>query len=240
MTLSDIKNRITFYTSTTSGASGQFNETQRLISINKAYDDIHVLILQSVDSIDFDDKNKTDFPILTTDLVANQQDYGLPSSAFKVKRLEATYDNIEWKRLIAFDNNEISDATDTTTIANDFNTDRPRYDMQSNSLFLYPIPTSNIIGGLKIWIDRNVTQFTSSDLTAGTAEPGFDKNFHDLIAMKASYDYLISKTDNFATADRLKNEIREMELRLAEHYGSKDRDTQMYWSAANVGTAEWD
>jgi len=241
MTLADITNRISFYTSATAGASGQFKDADRLIAINKAYNDVHIKILQSMDEVDFDDANNTtDFPILTTDLVASQQDYKLPTDVTNVKRLEITFDGTTWNRVTPFDINEDSNGTSTTNINDDFSSENPYYDLMAGSLLLYPIPDTSVTGGLKIWIDRNVTEFTSGDVSAGTKEPGFDKQFHNLIALKASIDWLIAKTDNFATSDRLEREALDMEIMLIEQYGRKQKDRNAALGAANIGTAEWE
>ena len=48
--------------------------------INSHYHKVVSMILSAQDMSDFDDGNHTDFPIISTDLVADQPDYGLPLS----------------------------------------------------------------------------------------------------------------------------------------------------------------
>jgi len=245
MTLDDITKRITFYTGATGGASGQFADADRLIAINKAYNDINILILQSEDEWDFDDKNRTlNFPILTTSLTAGQQDYTLPSTISgqasdisKLKRVEITYDGSNWYRANPLDINEYDKAvSETTNISGDFVTTAPYYDLQYNSIFLYPIPSADSSAGLKIWVNRSLTEFTSDDLGTNptTTRPGFDRQFHDMVALKPSIDWLNVKTENFATADRLKREYQEMEVKLLNYYGSKQKDRNYMFKAEYI------
>lgn len=179
------------------------------------------MILQSQDEWDYDDSNKTDFPILTTDTVASQQDYGLPTGTLKIKRLEVSYDGTTWKVASPLDINQYGKGTDTTAIATNFTVDSPYYDVLGSSLMLYPIPSSAITKGLKIWIDRTATEFTSGDVTTGTKLPGFDVNFHDLLPLGVAYDWLVAKQPE--KAGNIWAEIQDMEARLKNHYSTKQK-----------------
>ena len=70
MTIGDISTYITFLTN---ADVNSFTNAKRLITVNKHYNDVHTLILESQDEWDYDDSAYTDYPILTTNLVANQQ-----------------------------------------------------------------------------------------------------------------------------------------------------------------------
>lgn len=227
MTLAEITARITFLTGASSGASGQYKDSDRLININKAYNEIQTLILSSQDESDFDDKNNTTFSSATTNIISGQKDYALPASCLTVRRVDVTYDGATWYKAIPFDAMETTEPLDTTSVLNNFESTTPYYDIRNNSIVLYPVPTQNVTAGLKIWTDRYVTEFTSSDMSAGTASPGFDRLFHDLIPLKVSYDWLLVKTNKAGEIDRLNNQIKEMEAALKEHYGKKQLDRQM-------------
>jgi hypothetical protein len=219
MNLNEINSRITFYTG---AGTTQYASADRVIAINKAIDDVQTMILQSQDEWDFDDKNNSNFPILTTNLVANQQPYALPSDTLKVKRLEVTYDGTNWRKVHPIDVNEIAHATDATSVKNNFSQDNPFYDLQSTQLMLYPIPDADVTGGIKIWTERTMTAFTSSDLSAGTATPGFDRQFHEMVALSVALDWAIAKgTQN---RDILKGQLSEYEQRLKQYYGDKQLD----------------
>lgn len=215
MTLADISQRTNFYTNTT---TNQYVAADRLVALNNAIDKVHTMILESQDEWNFDDSNKTDLPTLTTSLVASQADYGLPTSLLKANRAEITYDGTTWKQLQPIDKNEITGAISSVP----FTTSNPFYDIEGNSVILYPTPTANVTGGLKLWISRNVTAFTSSDVTTGTATPGFDRNFHEIVPLMMSYDWALAKGG--ANVNLLQGQIQDLEGRLRRHYGTKQKD----------------
>lgn len=221
MTLSDITNMITFYTGV---GTTEYSNANRVININRWIQKITTMILSSQDGWDYDDINIGDYPILTSSLVANQQDYTLPASEkiLQIKRVEISYDGTNWRRAFPMDINERQKQTDTTSISNDFSTSEPYYDIQYNAIFLYPIPTSAVSGGLKLWVSREHTTFTASDLTTGTAEPGFDEPFHEMVAIGASFEYAVAK--NQANSNNLKALLTESEIRLKQYYGKKEKE----------------
>jgi hypothetical protein len=199
-----------------------------LVDINSWYERIVMAILRSQDDWEFDDSNKSDFPILTADLVANQQDYSLPVSCLKVQRLELAYDGVTPYKAEPIDVGMISKGTSPTEIAQWANTNRPYYDIRYSSIFLYPIPTANTANstGLKIWIGRGINEFTSADLSSGVASPGFDSIFHPLLAYGVAHDRAIAKS--LTNADRIDKELQLLLQELATYYGRKDED--MVWS----------
>lgn len=199
-----------------SGVAARLAEFTRYINAN--YDKVVTMILQSQDEWNYDDSNHTDLPILTANLVASQQDYALPA-ALKVSRGEITFDGTEWKRLTPIDKNQISSATDTTSIANDFDQSQPYYDLTAQSLMLYPIPDANVTAGLKLWITRNVDAFTTADTTQ---EPGIDRAFHDMIAIGAARDWGLSKGKQ--NTNQLSQMFTDFEKRIRQHYGTKQKD----------------
>lgn len=201
-----------------SGNSTLLAEFTRRINVSQNV--IVSQILASQDEWDFDDPNYTDYPIATTSLVADQQSYIMPTSLdlLQIKRVEITYDGTNWYRAEAFDINESGRATNTADISQNFVTTQPYYDTQYNALFLYPIPSQNVTAGLKIWFSRNVDQFTASDTSQ---EPAIDKPFHDMIAVKASLDYALSK--GLKNKNDLKVMFDEFTTRLQRYYSQKNK-----------------
>lgn len=222
----------------------QYTAANRLISTNRWYQKIITIILDAMDGWDFDDSNKTDYPIATANLVASQQDYAFPSGILKVKRVEATYDGTNWFKAEPFDINQHSGATNTTSIAANFTVSQPFYDLESSALKLYPIPTANVTAGLKIWYAREPAEFTSAEVTTGTKEPGFDKPFHIMLALGMCYDWFSAKDVN-AGVTRNKGiivgqqgvvnaELQDYEARLRKYYGSKQTDSALALKAGFV------
>lgn len=233
MTLADINARVTFLTNAT---VTDYTYQNRTINLNKWYYQVQTWILQSQDEWDFDDKNlTTNFPIATTALVANVPDYNLPTSLIKVKRVEITYDGTNYHVASPLDVGTLSNPTDTTSISANFTTDNPYYDIQGESIVLYPIPTANQAAGLRVFFDRSVTPFTytsesSNQLLTGTASPGFDAQFHDIIALGMSYEWNSAKKQDKS----LLTDINLMKLDLQNHYGSKQKDRVLTLGASYV------
>lgn len=228
MTLADINQRITFLT----GASvTQYTYQDRTINLNKWYYNIQNLILQSQDDWNFDDLNATTLPFGTTNLVANQNDYALPSTILKLDRVEVTYDGTNWYEATPLDPAQRSDVLKSS----DFAQSQPYYDVNGSSIIVYPTPATNVSNGLKIFIDRAVTAFTfsseaSNELLTGTKTPGFDIMFHDLLSLGASYEFNSAKRGDKS----LYQDIQIMISDLKRHYSTKDKDTQLIMRAADV------
>lgn len=229
MTISEIQNQIFLLTNST---SNDFADSDLLASVNRYYNKALAIILRSSDSWDYDDTSNTDFPIVTANLVADQQAYTLPTDALKIKRVEVTYDGTNWYKAEPFDINQRGDATDSTSVNNDFSSTQPFYDLQYGALFLYPIPTSNVSGGLKIWMTRELTEFTSGDLSTGTKTPSLAVMFHEYLAMGPAYEFGLAK--GMPQVTRFREEVQRIEAEMASYYSDKDIDTSVRLGKAYV------
>lgn len=154
----------------TSSDPGSYTNTQMLVDINAWYEHAVMVILRSRDDWEFDDSNHTDYPILTGDVVANQQDYQLPVSCIKIQRLELAYNGVTPYKAEPIDIGMISKGTSPTQIQQWANTNRPYYDIRYGSVFLYPVPIATTTGntGMKIWISRNIVEFVPNDIYTQT------------------------------------------------------------------------
>lgn len=228
MTISDINSYVTFRTGADTTA---FPAATRLYLTNRWYHKVAVMILTAMGSADFDDANRTDYPEVTTNLVASQQDYTLPTTALRLKRVEAKLDGSTWYPVTPFDLNDNAYATDTTSVARDFSVQDPYYDLTANAIKLYPIPASNVTAGLKIWYSREVAEFTSGEVSTGTKEPGFDEPFHVMVALGICYDWFAAKDPSPTRLNPILAELAEYEARLKKHYQSKI--TSLAWDAGS-------
>lgn len=214
-----------------SGDTTKLKEFTRLININ--YHKTVTMIFQSMDEWDFDDPNHGDRGFIKTyDLVSGQEYVQLPVSdkILKVKRAEIKLDNVTWYRAWPIDVNEFGQATsETSNIANNFEKTRPFYDLQGQYVYIYPIPDTNVTGGLKLWISREIDEFSTSDTTQ---EPGIDEPFHEMIAIGASLDYSLAK--GLSNAGNLAGKMADYEARLRQYYGSKQEDRQLVLKANYV------
>lgn len=212
-----------------SGNTSKKQHFTRLLNI--WYHRAITIILTSQDEWQYDDNNNTDLPSLRKNLVANQRDYGLPISdkLMKVERLEVTYDGVNWYKAEPLEKGEIGVAITGTDIDARFSTTKPFYDLEGNSLFLYPKPTTNVTAGLRIWMLRDVREFTTSDTSL---EPSFDRDFHRFLSLGASYDWCFAK--GLPQTPVLKQELMEMEGKIRQFFGKKQEDRQGALGAAYI------
>lgn len=216
----------------TTGISGNAQRLQDFTRlINSRYQQVVVMILKAQNSWDYDDINHTDFPILTTSLVDAQQDYSLPASEkiLKLKRVEITYDGTNWYKAEPLDIGTIGEATGTTSISANFSKLSPFYDIQYNSIFLYPIPDAAVANGLKLWVTREVDEFVNTDTTQ---EPGIDEPFHRMLAIGAAMDWAIAK--GLGVKNDLMALYQDYERRLGDYYGAKQTDKDMRFSPGYI------
>jgi len=155
-------------------------------NLNQSYHDVTRLIWESSGAWQFDDSNKSDFPIATTNLVDTKQDYELPSLARRIERIEVKNSSGDYKKLNQIDQHDVPSA-----LSEFKETDGMPYyyDLLGSSVFLYPAPSSSDVttsNGLKILFQRDVDEFTTSDTTA---VPGFPTQFHRILSYSAALDY---------------------------------------------------
>lgn len=161
-------------------------------SINAYYDLFVTEILESMDDWDFG----ADYA--TTDLVASQQEYSFPSDILKIKSVEVTYDGSTWYKAAFMDVNEKGSPNDSTSITDEFTQSEPFVDIMDNSLMLYPIPTSAVTAGLKIYYEKLPTA-----LSADASTPTFARPFHIGLAYGGAKDWLEQHIDAAGNVARL-------------------------------------
>lgn len=171
------------------------------------------LIQQSDYQWVWDDSNQTDLPIETTSLVNGQQDYGIGSDTRKIDRIQVLSEDGVSSVLQRLPYIEGSlDAVFAQDALPKY------YDLLGESILLYPTPNYNKAAGLKIYPRRSASLFLYTDTTK---EPGFDEQFHDYIALGASYEYLVSKTDRENDTQRIQNMILSMEEDMKRFYSRR-------------------
>lgn len=195
--------------------------------INLALDDVFSKIFKVGGTWQFDDSNQTDYPIITTNLVSGQRDYSFTTDGsgnlildiYKVVVTTPGGLGVEIKPIDqqaphtaninpdSFIDNQNASGTPT------------RYDKTANGIFLDPIPNYNSTNGLKIFINREGSYFTTADTTK---KPGFAGLFHEYLALHASYRY--ARANGFAGVQRFQNDLILMGQEIMTYYGNRERD----------------
>jgi hypothetical protein len=177
-------------------------------------------ILQSNDAWDFDDLNNASPAILPINIVGGTAGYSITAGVLNIKRVEVCYDGSNYVVAAPID----IPTTESSQTAASYSEGSPRYDLNGNTITIYPTPANSVTSGIKIWADRVVTKFSytseaNNDLLTGTKIPGFDENYHDILAMGTAYEWNSYKKNDKS----LMNDIVIMKNDLQNHYGNKDK-----------------
>lgn len=165
-------------------------------------------IILSSDDFDWDDPTRSDFPIATTPLVAGQRDYQFDSISFlKLKRVDITYDGVNYYRAEPFDSATYQEGlgNDTNTDAN-FDKSHPKYDPKSFGFWLYPrASAADVAAGAKARIEytRAYDEYTYDDTTK---QPPIERPWHDLIAIGAALRLPTLPNDQYLKLSKLYGE----------------------------------
>lgn len=211
---------------------------QKTRNANNALNKVISLILGADGRWQYDDTNRTDLPIGTTDLVANQQDYGISTDMLLITRVEIKDSNGKWQLLTPMDQNDLNNPSfnqNSSKVPGGYYSgglsltdflETPGiplyYDNIANSLFLYPKPNYNSTGGLKVYYQRVPSYFTTSDTTK---KPGFAPHLNRYISLSMAYDYAFAKgLDKQAS---LKQEMFSFEQAIKDFYEYKPKYEQV-------------
>jgi len=161
--------------------SGDATRLKQITSwINQATYQVALWIWESDNGWQWDDKNHTDFAIATATLVANQRDYSLPTDLLKIRSVE-----------VMDSGGNYSEVKYLAEGAKGIKEERWQeenglpyiYYLEDNSIILYPKPASSdvtLASGLRIWFNREIDEFSSSDTTQ---EPGFAEPYHRIVPL---------------------------------------------------------
>ncbi len=205
------------------------------------------MIFESQDDSNFDDARNTNYPIVTTPLVAAQRDYAIPVSenVLKIKRVDICYDGTNYYRATQMDSGlpQWGMGNQTNEDAN-FVQQAPYYSVKYNSLFIYPALTTTTANSfLRIEWERAVTLFSktadypSSAMSTSTTIPGIDLPWHPMIAYGAAYEF--ANANNLPQLQNIKQDLVDWEARLRIAYGHKALDEMLYLKPAYDSYGEY-
>lgn len=201
---------------------------------NLAMDSILSLIFLSSGRWQFDDSNHADYPFITTDLVQGQRDYTFTTDEqgnliLDIYKVMVKNEQGIYVEVYPVDQQSDSDMSGFWDGQNQ--TGLPyRYDKTANGIFLDFIPSYNSINGLKIFINREASYFTTTDTTK---KPGFHGLFHEYVALEPSVRYC-KRNKMFDLADRYERDLIRMEEKIKKHFRDRSRDEQRSLSSEEV------
>lgn len=191
--------------------------------VNVALDRVLSLIFSVGGTWQFDDSNHTDYPIITTNLVSGQRDYTFTSDEsgnliLEIYKVFVADDSGDYREILPVD--QQSDAPVNYTDGNNTTGLPITYDKTGNGIFLDPIPNYNETNGLKIYINREASYFSTSDTTK---KPGFAGLFHEYLVLHPSFYYCLR--NGISIRNSIKEELMEMETQIMDFYKMREKDT---------------
>lgn len=220
MNLSDIKSKAKFYITGSSTEDPQWTDTDLKSNINKWYQKTQAFIVEAC----------SDWILngnwLTTDIVADQEEYIMPSNVLELEKVEINYsgNTNDWRSVKPLDFKSLYSLSNSSSLYTKVN---PIYIKPDTfSLVFRPIPDTDVSQGIRIWVIETFTL-----LTEDTDAPLFQSNFHDILALGAAYDYCIAN-EITAKIDFLRQEIygtvnnpeRGMMHQIEAYYSRRDKD----------------
>ena len=182
----DIVSEIQSICSTTTNVYSLKDMTRRA---NLALDRFVYLAATASGEWQFDDLNRNDLPVGTTNIFTGQQDYSFASDVLLVEKVLCKDSTGVWQELTPVDITDSKyEAGNIWTLPSGNSGSPTRYDKFANSLLLDPIPNYNSSSGLKVVFRRGPSYFESTDTTK---EAGVPTLFHAFIARYASLPFLI-------------------------------------------------
>lgn len=161
--------------------TGEIKQITR--ACNEANRHIWSWIFESFGGWQFDDRNNSDLPVATADLVANQLLYKLPTEALTVKAVEYKNDGGDWLKLKSLPISVINQKTSEKEWQ-DSPSDPTYYALLGAAVKIYPASDENRTAALRLQFNRGSTSFASTDISK---QPGFASEFHEAVAVGASY-----------------------------------------------------
>lgn len=203
--------------------------------INLAWDRAISLIFKSSGTWQFDDSNHTDYPIIMTNLVAGQRDYSFTTDEqgnliLDIYKVMVKNADGYFEEIYPVDQQSDSD-TGSFYDGRDAQGRPYRYDKTANGIFLDPIPNENVTNGLKIFINREASYFTTADTTK---KPGFAGLFHEYLALRPSFQY--AYRNGLSNTNALQNEMDKMESDLKKYYRDRTKDERLIITSQTVSS----
>jgi len=204
--------------------STSFTSTQITTDVNLGIDNLLLMLFGqgAGGRWQIDDSNQTDYPIITTDLVASQRDYAFTNDGssnlildiYKVQAMDSAgvYHDLDYVDIMG------GDAPTTMTDGQNTTGTPTVYDLTGNGIILDLIPSYAKTNGLRAFVNRESTYFTASDTTK---KWGYTGLYHEYLVLYASYQYARAKS--LPNRDSIKVDLLELEDKIKKHSGQRHR-----------------
>jgi hypothetical protein len=195
--------------------------------INRAYDKVMPLLLSYGDKMRWDDINHTDLPIGTFDISTSANNFQFLSDDNGLSILNITEvmilqsatatEYVPLRRMTLDDPRALRAMSPNPT-----DTGIPSaFVEKDNTVFFDVTPSYNATAGGKLFFERIPDYFTSADTTQ---TPGIPAQFHNLLALYASHDWLaVNKPQNGVLLGEINKEIERQRKDLEKAINVRSR-----------------
>jgi hypothetical protein len=174
----------------------------------------HKIFMSSGEWI-YDDGNQTNLPQATTALVDGQATYALPTGALTIQRVEFKDESGIWTEIRPITLDDIHTAVEEYK-KEDGKPDT--YRLLDDTIELFPAPDFGQVASLKIYFERGSVAFSYTDTTQS---PGFVAEYHDLVPLEASLEWLKIHLPGDGTTAQLKEDYTKTEANLMAYYNRR-------------------
>ena len=164
----------------------------------------------------FDDSNNTDFPESTGTINASQTDYAIPTDTNFVKGVSIKTTGNVWQKLEPITLEQIEDMGMSEAQFMNVASQPMYYRLLGNSIKLYPAPSYTQSSSIKIYYDRDITLFSTTDTTK---TPGWATAYHEALATYMALCY--AKTNQLGQAKTLQDDWFNYEKRIKSDYSRR-------------------
>jgi hypothetical protein len=187
---------------------------------NEASRQVWHWIFTSCGGWQYDDSNQTDLPAATATLTDSQNTYALPSTALTVQSVSIKTEAGDW-----YDLNPLTEEQIRTqdSVENFESTDGAPlyYTLVGNTIRLFPASNYTQAASLRVCFERGSVAFASSDTTK---TPGFASEYHGVIPLLASIEYLKVKLPGDSSLGLFLRDAQEFEQRIKVFYSKRFKD----------------
>lgn len=186
-------------------------------------------IFMSYGGWQFDDSNQTDLPAAVATLTSGQTSYAIPSGALTVRGVEIKDASNNWTALQPLTEEEIRDGIYTGGVSGRISSysngamgsflstsGTPLYyQMVGDSIRIFPAANYTQASSFKVFFDRGTVAFAYTDTTK---VPGFASEYHGILPIGASIEYLMVKQPTNPTLGSLNARYQEFQKNIGDYY----------------------
>ena len=182
--------------------------------INEANSRVWDMIFSSYGGWQFEDANQDDLPAASITLTSGQTSYPLPEDAVTVRGIEVKDTAGIWTQLQPITEEMIRQYQAMGEFYKTSGTPL-YYQLVGQSVRIFPASNYTQASSFKVFYDRSMVAFSSTDTTA---TPGFAGIYHGILPVLASIQFLLYKKPDSITLNKLQNEALVYESKLKSFY----------------------